>query len=134
MKVSIVFIALMSICSLSFTNPAHLTDFRNWKKLGSKKVNYQLDRDVVKVGWREGGFTKLKLVVTNGSLNMHRMVIEYRDGSKQRVALSQQFKKGSDSRIIDLQGRKRIIKDITFWYDSKNISRNRATVHVFGRH
>ena len=40
----------------------------------------------------------------------------------------------NDSRIIDLEGGKRIIKDITLWYDTKNRAKRRATVHLYGRH
>jgi len=104
-----------------------------WLKLGATKVSYKLDRDVLHVGARQGGFSKLKLVVTKGNLNMHKMVVEYGNGTKDIIPLKHNFKKGSDTRVIDLEGGKRKIKDVTFWYDTKNYSRKRATVHVFAR-
>ena len=104
-----------------------------WVKLGSKKVAYKLDRDVIRVGARDGGFTKLKLVMKKGNLNMHKMVVEYGNGTKDIIPLKHNFNKGNATRIIDLQGGKRVIKDITLWYDTKNYSKQRASVHVFGR-
>lgn len=105
----------------------------DWRKLGSKKVSYKLDRDVLKVGLQKGTFTKLKVVVTHGNLNMHKMIVEYGNGTKDVIPLKHNFKKGSDTRVIDLEGGNRKIKDITFWYDSKNNSKKRAAVTVFGK-
>lgn len=104
-----------------------------WTRLGTKKVNYNLDRDVIHVGVQNGRFTKLKLEVTGGSLNLHKMIIEYGNGDKETIQVRQNFARGTGSRIIDLKGNKRVIRDITFFYDTKNRSRKRATLHVFGR-
>lgn len=104
-----------------------------WKKLGTKKVSYKLDKDVLYVGTTEGGFKKLKLLVSGGNLNMYKMVVEYGNGSKDNIPLKHNFTKQSDTRVIDLEGGKRIIKKITFWYDTKNNSRRKAKVHVFGK-
>jgi len=61
------------------------------------------------------------------------MVVEYGNGSKDNISLKHNFRKGSDTRVIDLEGGKRIIKDITFWYDTKNLSSKKAKVDVFGK-
>ncbi len=126
------------LCSLfligSLTSFTTVPTINKWEKLGSKKVNYRLDKDVIKVGAKEGTFTKLKIAVTNGSLNMHKMVVVYKNGQRDEIELRQNFSKKSDSRVIDLAGNKRFIDQIIFWYDSKNLSRKRAKVHVYGRH
>lgn len=109
------------------------TDIRTWKKLGAKKVSYKLDRDVIHVGAYEGTFTKLKIAVTGGSVNMHKMIVEYGNGTRDNIPLRYNFNKRSDSRIVDLEGGKRVIKKIIFVYDTKNRSRQKATVHVFGK-
>ena len=106
----------------------------DWERLGSRKVNYKLDRDVIHVGVQDGRFKKLKLKVTGGNLNMHRMVVHYGNGSKEEINVRHNFSRRSGSRVIDLKGNKRIIKKVVFVYDSKNASRRRATVHLFGRH
>jgi hypothetical protein len=130
----VIAIVVAAIVALGFTNTCEISVPAKWEKLGSKKVNFGLERDVIKVTAREGGFTKMKVFVTGGSLNMHRLVVQYGNGMKDEIPLKHTFHKGSQSRIIDLNGRKRIIRDVTVWYDTKNRSRRRATIHIYGRH
>lgn len=125
---------LFTIIVMSFSSFTSTTNGTvDWERLGSKVVNYKLDRDVIKVGAHEGTFKKLKLKVTGGTLNMRRMIVQYNNGTKDKIDLRFNFKGGSRSRIIDLKGYNRVIKDITFIYDTKNNSRRRAKIHVFGR-
>lgn len=128
---SVIFICFFILTS-SFTFKAE-SSIRDWDHLGSRKVNFRLDRDVIKVGAIEGGYTKLKIQVTGGNLNMHKLIVQYGNGKKDVIELRHNFSKGSGTRIIDLRGRGRIIRDITFWYDTKTLSGRRAKVHVFGR-
>jgi len=128
MKTRILFFALFSFLVMSFALPP------NWEKLGSRKVNFGLEKDVIAVGAHEGAFTKLKVQVTGGSLNMKKMIVHFKNGEKKDIDLKHNFSKGSESRVIDLPGNKRLIDKITFVYDTKNQSKKRATLHVFGRH
>ncbi len=127
-SISSLLVVLFLVAS-SFTS-----NIGKWDHLGSRTVNYRLDRDVIKVTAREGGFTKLKIKVTGGAMNMHRMVVQYGNGKKEEIQLRHNFSRRSSTRVIDLKGNKRIIRDITFFYDTKNLSRKRAKVHVFGKH
>ena len=105
----------------------------NWVHLGSKKVNWGLEKDVIEVGKTEGSFTKLKIKVRGGDVNMRKMMVTYGNGNTENIAVKFHFKKGAESRVIDLKGEKRKIKKITFWYDTKNSSKRKATVHVAGK-
>lgn len=116
---------------LSFTSNAQRGE--KWERLGTRAVNYALDKDDIHVGAKEGGFTKLKVVVTGGALNMHKMVVTYMNGEKEEIELRHNFAKGSASRVIDLKGGTRLIKEIRFFYDTKNPARSKAKVSVFGR-
>lgn len=128
--ISISSLALLALWSMSFsyTFPA-----KTWKHLGSRTVNFKLEKDVIQVGAREGGFRKIKIKVTGASLNMHRMVVAYGNGQKEKIPVKYNFNRGSETRIIDLNGGVRAIKQITVWYDTKNTSRRKAKVHLFGR-
>ncbi|WP_298316435.1 DUF2541 family protein [uncultured Aquimarina sp.] len=128
-KIVLPFLVIILLVGSSFTS-----NIKKWEHLGSRTVNYTLDRDVIKVTARDGAFKKLKVKVTNGSLNMHRIVVEYGNGENQVIQVRKNFKKGGATRLIDLKGNKRIIRDITFFYDTKNLSKNRAKIHVFGKH
>lgn len=122
-------LVIIFLITSSFTS-----NVSQWEHLGSRTVNFGLDKDVIKVTAREGGFKKLKIKVTGGSLNMHRMIVQYGNGQKDIIKLRHNFSRQSTTRLIDLKGGKRVIRDITFFYDTKNKSRKRAKVHVFGRH
>ena len=94
-----------------------------WERLGSRAVNFGLDKDVIPVGAHEGNFTKLKIIVKGGAINMHRMTVEYMNGEVEKIELKHNFSKSSSTRMIDLKGHKRKIKKITFFYDTKNLTR-----------
>lgn len=123
-------ICVIILMTIVISNRAYA---QQWVDLGSRKVNFGLDRDVIEVTYAEGTFTAIKLEVTDGSLNMHRCVVHFKNGTSQEVELRHNFGKGSESRIIDLNGNKRFISKIEFWYDSKNAQMRRATLTVWGR-
>ena len=106
-----------------------------WEKLGQRKVNHRLDRDEIMVTAKEGRFSAVKLKVRKGSINMHKMVIHFRDGSKQKVDLRHNIPAGGETRVIQLKGKKkRIIKKVAFWYDTKGLANKKAVVNLWGRH
>jgi hypothetical protein len=131
MNTKILSFLITAILFFSFTSFSQVAD---WEKLGSRVVNYGLDKDIIPVGALKGGFTKLKIRVTGGAVNMHRMVINYKNGSSETIELRHNFSKKSASRTIDIKGGKRLIKNIIFVYDTKNLARMKATIHVFGKH
>ncbi len=134
MKTSIKFLAIVCTFFLASSFTVQEVYHGHWERLGSKKVDFRLDKDVFHVGMHEGAFRKLKLEVTGGSINVHQVMIEYANGTRDKFPVKQSFNKGQGSRVLDLPGNKRIIKDITLWYDTKNRSRKKATVHIFGKH
>lgn len=107
---------------------------QRWEDLGSRVVNWGLDKDIIKVTYREGKFNAIKFVVRGGAVNMHRCIVHFENGETQEIALKHQFRRGDDSRVIDLVGNQRFIDRIVFFYDTKNRSRHRAVVNVWGRH
>ena len=104
-----------------------------WQHLGSRKVNFGLDHDRIIVTASKGTFTKLKLNV-QGNLNMHKLKVNYANGSSENLNLRHHFVRGRDSKILDLNGHKRIIQSVDLWYDTKNRARRKATVKLYGRH
>lgn len=125
--------AIFFISLSSFDTVDNSSEIREWVRLGTKIVDHKLDRDVLQVGVEDGRFKKLKLKVTGGSLNMRKMVVHYGNGTKDDINLRFNFNNRSSSRVIDLEGNKRIIKKIVFIYDTKNRSKRKAKLHVFGR-
>lgn len=124
---------LLMLCAF-FLLTSGMAQTGSWERLGTRAVDYKLDKDVVQVGAKKGGFTKLKVVVDGGSINMHKMIITYGNGTKETLELRHNFRPNSASRLIDIRGGKRLIQTITFYYDTKNLAHSKAVLTVFGRH
>jgi hypothetical protein len=105
-----------------------------WEILGKTMVNYSLDRDEISVTAAEGEFSAIQLKVKKAGINMHKVTVHFGDGSTQDVDIRNDFSAGSESRVIDLEGKKRIIKKVVFWYDTKALRKNRALIELWGRH
>lgn len=135
---SIFFVSSFAMKTSAAVMPADLIsesiNIGGWEKLGTKKVNYGLDRDEIIVTARDGRFTKLKLKARRGGINMHKMVVHFGDGTHQNVELRNNIPKGGETRVIDLKGGKRVIKKVVFWYDTKNLARKRAKLELWGKH
>ncbi|MEZ4920244.1 MAG: DUF2541 family protein [Saprospiraceae bacterium] len=123
---------VFGLVSMSFTNSGTLVN--GWEHLGSRKVNYKVDRDEILVTAAEGRFTKLKFKAEGAPINMHKMKVVFRNGQSQEIALRNNIPAGGESRVIDLQGNRRIIQKVVFWYDTKNFAGKRATLHLWGKH
>lgn len=104
-----------------------------WDLLGSRMVKWTVDHDVIAVTAAEGKFDALKIKVYHGALNMHKMLVHFKNGGTQSVELRNNFAAGSESRVIDLTGDDRVITKVDFWYDTKNHSK-KAMVELWGKH
>ena len=103
-----------------------------WQLLGTRRVSFAAERDVIDVGLRAGAFTAIKLEVEGGSLEMYNIRVTFGNGDTWSPNTRLTFGAGSGSRTIDLPGPARGIRRIEFWYRSR-IRRGQATVRAFGR-
>lgn len=106
---------------------------KDWKMVGSRVVDYTLDHDVVSLNNSQEAFTSLKVVVKNGSLNMHKATIHFANGDKQDITFPDVVTTETDGRIIDLKGNDRVIEKVTFWYDTRKDADQKSTIEVYGR-
>lgn len=105
-----------------------------WDKLGTEAVDYAIDHDVVKLNENSTEtYTSLKIKVLNGTVNIHKATVHFANGETQDVNLPKEINKGNDGQLIDLKGNKRKIDKVTFWYDTKGPSDNKAVVEVWGK-
>ena len=107
---------------------------RNWEKLGERKVNYKLDRDEIFVTAKDGRFNAIQLRFKVAPINLHRCVIHFRNGTTQSVALKNKFLPGQTTRVIDIKGKRRIIKKVVFYYDTRGLRPGKGRVELWGRH
>jgi hypothetical protein len=95
-------------------------DSSGWQMLGERYVSGRYDRDRISVGSYKGRFSKLTLVVLDSDLELLDFEIAFDRGRTYRPALRHTFREGSRTRIIDLPGDDRVIKQIEMRY--KNLA------------
>lgn len=105
---------------------------QQWERLGSRRVQFTAERDVIEVGAVEGRFTALRIEVAGGDLEMFNIRVVFGDGSDFSPDTRLRFRQGSRSRVIDLPGGARVVRRVSFAYRS-SLRRGRATVSLFGR-
>ena len=117
--------------SLSFSiSPAFAAE---WVKLGSRNVDFKVERDVIQVGAIDGTFKAIKIDVDRAGIEMYDIVVTFGNGETFSPATKINFAKGSLSRSIDLPGEARVIKKVAFLYKSKNKKRGKkAQIHLYG--
>jgi hypothetical protein len=128
-KIAGVFILAFLVAGYSAVAQNKLT----WDKIGTETIDYTIDHDVVSLNKSQQPYTALKIKVTNGTLNVHKATVHFANGDKQDVELPEVLSQDNDGKLIDLEGNKRIIEKVTFWYDTKNESNEKATVEVWAR-
>ncbi len=104
-----------------------------WEKLGDKSVDFKVDRDVIKVGRKEGRFAKIALEVSDNDVEFRDLKVFFRRGPPQDVRIRELIPAGGHTRPIDLQGGNRVIERIELVYRTpRGRGRERAEVTVYG--
>ena len=132
MKRLMPFVLLIAVAS-SFMSFDFAMKQPRWEKLGQRMVNMKADHDVIPVTIAEGTFTAVRFRVLKAPIHLLNVRIHYANGKSHNVAVNKRIPKGTDSRIIDLPGGKRIIKKITFNYKTIPNGNGRAIVEAYGR-
>jgi hypothetical protein len=104
-----------------------------WTLLGTREVDYLIDRDVISLKESKVNITGLKFIVTNGTLNMHKATVHFTNGDTQDIEFEDEVNAGNDGRMMELKGNSRKIEKVTFWYDSVNDSKEKSIVQVWGK-
>ena len=106
-------------------------DSKGWVKLGEREVNGKFDHDKIEVGKYEGKFTKLTLFVEKSEIELLDFEITFGNKERFHPEVKYFFQEGQRTRVIDLPGDERTIKEINLRY--KNVpGGGRAKVEVFG--
>jgi hypothetical protein len=103
-----------------------------WEELGCQSVGFLTDRDIVKVGRREGRFKAIKLSVSGNSVYISDLKVVYSKGGADDLRVRSEIKAGDETRPLDLKGRERSIDHVELVYRSKPSFKGRAKVCVSG--
>jgi hypothetical protein len=104
-----------------------------WQELGQKTVNFTADHDSVKVTWKKGNFTALKLLVTKAPVHFSRIIVTFGNKETQEIVFDEFMKPGDEGRSIDLVGNTRIIQKVDFWYVTDSLGKKKSRVTLYGR-
>lgn len=103
--------------------------------LGTQRIGFNVDRDVLRVGRREGRFSRIALRALDNDIEILDLKIYYGrgDGPPDEVAVRRILRAGDRSEPIDLRGREpRVIDRIEFVYRARANFRGGATLEVYG--
>lgn len=91
--------------------------------LGTTIYEARPQRDTVNVGAREGQFKAIRMEVRQNDVEVLDLKIIYGNGNVEDIRVRETFKAGSSSRVIDLKGSNRVIKQIVVTYMAKGPAR-----------
>jgi hypothetical protein len=124
--------AVLATVTLTGPADAQRRPDRGWELLGSKKVGFIVDRDVIRVGRQEGRFRAIKVRVKDAPIHMTDLKVIYSNGEPDDLPIRSEIRAGGESRAIDLKGRERAIREIQMVYRSRPTFKGMATVEVWG--
>jgi hypothetical protein len=103
-----------------------------WELLGEQSVGFGVDRDVIRVGRREGRFSKIALEVRDNDVEVLDLKVFFNRGPPQDIRVRERMRAGARTRPLDLAGGDRVIDRIEITYRARPNFRGRAKVAVFG--
>lgn len=103
-----------------------------WEKLGTRTVDGRLDRDVITVGRAKGRYSALRMRVEGSSLVLHELRVVFTNGEVYEPKTRFHFEKSSSTRVIDLPGDTRTIRQIELKYGNVS-SKRKARVEIWGK-
>ena len=123
---------VICLCSLLLLNFSMGQSRNAWDDLGTKSVDFALDRDVVSVSNKEI-YKTLKIKVDQGTVNVYKATVQFAGGRTQELNLPEVLTKENDGKLIELKDNKEVIEKITFWYNTKNSKTEKAVIKIWAR-
>lgn len=103
-----------------------------WHKIGETTVDFRSDKDVIYVVGADK-FKSLFIKVTDAPLRMEDAEVYFDNGNKQVIQVRTNFKAGTKSQIVDLDGGERNLKKVVFNYQTiPNFKVDKAHVELWG--
>ena len=104
-----------------------------WVFLGQRGVSFRGDRDVIPVTAVQGVFGRLQLRVQGNGVHIHRVRVNFANGTAQVVQVNQWVPPNSATRVLDLPGAHRVIRNVQLFYSTRGRPwRGQAVVRLFG--
>jgi hypothetical protein len=107
-----------------------------WEELGCNKVGLKPDRDIIRVGRREGRFSAIQLRVKGNKVEILDLKVVYGRGPADDIRVRSMIRDGGETRPLDLRGERRPIDRVELTYKvplGVNLLKGPARVCVYGR-
>jgi hypothetical protein len=106
---------------------------QQWVELGCRDVDLNVDRDVIRVGRRDGRFTAIRLRAEGNVVHMLDLKVVYGNGKADDLPVKARIGEGKTSGALDLKGADRQIDRVEMIYTRVPNARGRARICVEGR-
>ena len=104
-----------------------------WVHLGQRTVNHRADHDVIKARGARGTCSQIKLQVKHRPVEILDLKVHFENGDVFDVNIARKIPAGGHSRNIDLPGKARNIKKVSFTYRTVGPRKGKAVVHLWAR-
>ena len=74
-----------------------------WVRLGCQSVGFTVDRDVIRVGRREGRFKAIRLTASGNRVHMISLRVVYANGEPDDIPVRSELRPGVPTRALDLR-------------------------------
>lgn len=108
-----------------------INDKTGWKEIGKTVVDFSSDRDAIMVmGYNR--FTMIKFKVSEAPIELLDLEIYYSEGEKEDIKINSTVKAEGESRLIDLNGNRKVTKIVFVYKTVENIKGKKARVEIWG--
>lgn len=104
-----------------------------WVLLGVRTVNILVDRDVIPVSAAQGRFDHIQLRVKGNDLYILDLKVVYVNGAVDDIPIRAVIPQGDASRVIDLRGGDRFIREVAMVYRRPVNVRGATIVELWGQ-
>ena len=108
----------------------HVQRDRGWVTLTAPLANYN-NREFIRIGRHQGRFERLRLDVGAGRVFVRQVLINFTDGTSQKILLGR-FLRAGEHIDIDVPGRARAINGLVVYTDPARGRRSRGEYRISG--
>lgn len=102
-----------------------------WHQIGKTTVDFKSDRDAIMVmGYNR--FTSIKFKVSEAPIELLDLEIYYEMGDKDDIKIQTSIKENGESRVIDLNGSRKVVKIVFMYKTIQNRNDKKAKVELWG--
>ena len=100
----------------------------DWTDLGCQTVAFHVDRDVLRVGRRDGRFAAIRLHARGGDVEMLDVKVVYGNGQPDDIPVRRILRRGDRTHALDLRGGERVIDRVEMVYRAVPNFRGREAI------